>query len=110
MTLLLFLHLFLPPHLAPKMRPTQARLLKLFALPLSRQTGSRPPLFYLHAKKVAPASLTKSDGKPLPIPIPTRAAIWAANQWSKLQEGKEGSWKRKAYVRFLFGRERGIES
>lgn len=33
------------------------------------------------------------------IPIPTRASMWAADQWSKLQEGKEGSWKRKAYVR-----------
>lgn len=80
------------------MRSTAALRLKLFALPLSRQVGSAPPHFYLHAQSISPSSLTAPDGSPLPVPLVTKALNTAASQWSKLGQSKDGSLKKKAYV------------
>ena len=91
-------------------RPTQALLfrvsplaqLKLLALPLTtpKRVADTPPAFLLHAKRTPPAKidLKNEDGSKKDLPYVTRATVWAADQWAKLGQADENTWKRKAFV------------
>jgi hypothetical protein len=96
-------------------RPTQALLfkvtplaqLKLLALPLTTPRraatdNASPPAFLLHAKRTPPANLElkNEDGSKKDLPYVTRATAWAADQWSKLGQAEENTWKRKAFVSY----------
>lgn len=92
------------------LRPTQTLLfrvtplaqLKLLALPLTtpRSATDSPPAFLLHAKRTPPANidLKNADGSKKDLPYVTRATVWAADQWAKLGQAEENTWKRKAFV------------
>ncbi|KAM0789869.1 hypothetical protein ACM66B_006715 [Microbotryomycetes sp. NB124-2] len=105
------------------MQATSLRQLQLLALPLNRPRSSpspttappRPststeanaqtsqqalPAFLLHAKRVpvGKVELKNEDGSPKKLPPVTRATSWAADNWQKLGQAPEGTWKRKAYV------------
>ncbi|KAK4046031.1 hypothetical protein OIV83_006420 [Microbotryomycetes sp. JL201] len=99
------------------------RRLQLLALPLTRppptsspiaaqpqpspsadagsQQAARPlPAFLLHAKRVpvGKVELKNADGSPKKLPPITRATSWAADNWQKLGQAPDGTWKRRAYV------------
>lgn len=76
-------------------QPTRPRLLKLFALPLSRPSGSSAPVFYLHPKKQPPP--TTSDGKPVQLPMLDRATNKAADTWNGFGK-KDKGWQKKTFV------------
>lgn len=94
----------LRPSAVLSFRTTSPSFLKLFALPLTRPITSngstQPPAFLLHAKRTPPAeiSLTNEDGSKKDLPYVTKATVWAADNWQKLGQANEGSWKRRAYV------------
>jgi hypothetical protein len=44
--------------------------------------------------------LKNEDGSKKDLPYLTRATVWAADQWGKLGQADEGSFKRRAYVGF----------
>lgn len=77
--------------------------LKLLALPLTRPPASSasPPAFLLHVKRTPPTdiNLKNDDGSTKDLPYVTRATVWAADQWAKLGQAEENTWKRKAFVR-----------
>lgn len=94
----------LRPSAVLSFRQSSASFLKLFALPLTRplaQNGAAPPpAFLLHAKRTpaADVELKNDDGTKKDLPYVTRATVWAADNWQKLGQANEGTWKRKAYV------------
>lgn len=77
--------------------------LRLLALPLTKPpppSSKAAPAFLLHAQRtpVNKVKLKNDDGSPKKLPPMTRATVWAADNWQKLGQAKEGTWKRRAYV------------
>lgn len=95
----------LRPSAVLSFRNSSPSFLKLFALPLTRPLAQKgaapaPPAFLLHAKRTpaADVELKNDDGSKKDLPYVTRATVWAADNWQKLGQANEGTWKRKAYV------------
>lgn len=77
--------------------------MKLFALPLSRKplVNSTTPLFYLHAQKLASSTKSAPERSAL-AKLASRGIDKAADTWSGFGSAKDGSWKRRIYVRREF--------
>lgn len=74
--------------------------MQLFALPLARKplVNQATPLFYLHAQKLA-SSKSQPERSGI-AKLAAKAIDKAADTWSGFGSAKDGSWKRKIYVRF----------